>query len=221
MNNIQGMGIKGYMRLFSKRREREPVRLKRVLIVAGPPSSGKSSFLNDPNQYLSGASIPRGLRSDLLSGARMGLPALVRHTGQVDACVCLHVDLMQPFHGRGLHTSEALKTSFTSKAYQEWGVLECLRDAEEVVVVTLCLSRKELFRRWFERSIARGEKRMPARMVALYGDDREDAATLRALYSAWTDYVSSLPVRQHCGLDVSQGNYVYHPGFDPRLVVDG
>jgi hypothetical protein len=54
-------------------------------------------------------------------------------------------------------------------------VVQCLRDAEEVTVITVCLSRKELFRRWFELSIVSGEKRMPARMVALYGDDRDDA----------------------------------------------
>lgn len=65
-------------------------------------------------------------------------------------------------------------------------VVQCLRDAKEVSVVTVCLSRKELFRRWFDLSIVSGEKRMPARMVALYGDDSDDAATFRALYSAWT-----------------------------------
>lgn len=50
------------------------------------------------------------------------------------------LDLMQLFHGRGLHTSAALKAAFASKAYQEWGLLECLRDVEEVSVITLCLS---------------------------------------------------------------------------------
>jgi hypothetical protein len=62
---------------------------------------------------------------------------------------------------------------------------------------------------------------MPARMVALYGDDRDDAAMLRALYSAWTDYVSSFPISLHCGLDVSTESYVCHPSFAPGLVGDG
>ena len=61
---------------------------------------------------------------------------------------------------------------------------------------------------------------MPARMVALYGDDRDDAVTLRALYSAWIDYVSSFPISLHCGLDVSTESYVYHPRFAPSLVGD-
>jgi len=99
-------------------------------------------------------------------------------------------------------------------------VVQCLRDAEEVTVITVCLSRKELFRRWFELSIVSGEKRMPARMVALYGDNRDDAATLRALYSAWTDYVSSFSISLHCGLDVSTESYVYHPRFAASLVGD-
>ena len=73
-------------------------------------------------------------------------------------------------------------------------VVQCLRDAEKVTVINVCLSRKELFRRWFELSFVSGEKRMPARMVALYGNDRDDAATQRALYSALTDYVSSFPI---------------------------
>ena len=35
------------------------------------------------------------------------------------------------------------------------------------------------------QSVSR-EKRVPAGIVALYGDDSGDAATFRALYSAWT-----------------------------------
>ena len=207
--------------VFRKRKDQELLAFRRLLIVAGPPACGKSSFLSATEEYLTDSSVPADIRADLLSGRRLGVSALPEYVGPPDPCVCLHMDLMQPFHGQGLYTSKDLRSAFSPGAFQEWGLLECMRRAEEISFLTLCLGRKELFRRWFDRSIASGHTRLSARMVALYGDESEDAATLRALYTAWADYISGFPVRLHCGLGVSQKRYLYHSCFDPSLIDGG
>lgn len=194
--------------------------IDRLYVIAGPRSCGKTTFLKGPANHLTADDLPDSLRLLVDDPPSMcGASKLTAWKGKKLQSARLHVDLVTPLDEMDAFGPDDFSL-LSKKIYEDWDALGVISQAREVHFVTLFLPRRVLFRRWMERIDEPSRELVKKNVVTLYGDLREDAGALRALYQAWVDYAETFDHQGHHGLDVSAQNYQYHPKFTSDLVTD-
>ncbi|MES2981520.1 MAG: hypothetical protein V4727_04325 [Verrucomicrobiota bacterium] len=196
-------------------------KIDRLYVVAGPRSCGKSTFLENSAARIDAKSLPVPLQRIVADPPKLiEAYQMESHKGRQLGDIRLHVDLITPLDFVKGFSIENYDKFITNKMYTNWKALECIHYAKEVHFLTLFLSRQELFRRWLTRVIKSGEHHVRKNVVTIYGDSTDDAAPLRTLYQAWSDFVETFQHHGHSSLDVRESSYRYHPVFSPDLITD-
>lgn len=204
--------------------------IEHLILVAAPRSSGKSSFLNNPGQYLSHELQQEDLaflkKSPVPHRAVMDKGRIrQRHLTQM----IIHVDLTSPIMKyASARDIEELQKFITNNPYPDWKHLNNYRNAaEKISVLTLFIKREVNLNRWIHRCLSskyddrtssnkrylgkKPRERMPfykaATMAAILSSDNALPLLHQEIYKSWHKTVESMNPSSHHYLDISGSKY--------------
>lgn len=188
--------------------------IERLLIFAAPSGSGKTTFLNAPEERLAENTIPQCLSGfyDMARNHRTVMK--MKHASKpVFDNLCIHVDLTNPIRWMKPRPKrrDKLLERIGPKLFDDWKALKTYATrASTLDVVTFFVRREEHFRRWTGRALQQapgGQLRVI--VTTVNGDSTRNSELHRRVYHAWYEFANALHPRSFNVIDGNGETYQF------------
>jgi hypothetical protein len=123
-----------------------------------------------------------------------------RHANHQRATV--HIDIFTPFQDLRPLSERELVSEMNVDHFAAYPNLDCLADANRLLIVTLRAPRKLVLNRWLDR-VARDHREMVRTNLTRIYSDASDDLLFNRLYEAWYGFLDSMTVAERWRADVS------------------
>lgn len=159
-------------------------------LVAGPRSSGKTTFINwckkEPN-------LPDGLHelSQIVNQEPMYFMDLDQVSG-TEETVLVHLDMVTPFAEARFGAGDDMSEQISASRVWDYGQSCFLKGGTRTHILLLNVPRKVALRRYLDRKIRNNEMEVRTTLMQLYSDAYGDGP-YKQLYIAWDGVWDDLP----------------------------
>jgi hypothetical protein len=174
-----------------------------ICVIAGPRSIGKSRFIERCRVFPLGNELPPALRDHFASQPPVvHLMNLGNHRHANHQRATVHLDIFTPFQDLRPLSAHELGSEMQVARFAAYPHLDCLADANRLLIVTLRAPRQIVLNRWLDR-VAREHREMVRTNLARIYSDASDDRLFNRLYEAWYGFLDSMPVAERWRADVA------------------
>jgi hypothetical protein len=177
--------------------------VSQICVIAGPRSIGKSRFIERCSVFPLGNGLPPALRDHFASTPPVvHLMKLGNHRHANHQRATVHIDIFTPFQDLRPLSERELVSEMNVDRFAAYPNLDCLADANRLLIVTLRAPRKLVLNRWLDR-VARDHREMVRTNLARIYSDASGDLLFNRLYEAWYGFLDSMTVAERWRADVS------------------
>jgi hypothetical protein len=174
-----------------------------ICVIAGPRSIGKSRFIERCGVFPLRNGLPPVLCDHFASQPPV-VPLMTlgnhRHANHQRATV--HLDIFTPFQDLRPLSERDLVSEMHVDRFAAYPHLDCLADANRLLIVTLRAPRQIVLNRWLDR-VARDHRESVRTNLARIYSDASDDRLFNRLYEVWYEFLDSMKVAERWRADVS------------------
>ena len=200
--------------------------IDRLLVFAGQSGSGKTTFLENPEERLSSDQLPDEIADfHELGQEHIDLMYLHKLDQKKFDQVCIHVDLTNPVRWLDSRPNnrDKLLAEIEPSMFSRWHELEnCLNRASEIHFITFFVRREENFRRWVSRGLMGDpDSVFLKRVVAVNGDVTNHSELHRQVYRAWHGFEQNFSAKSRHIIDGNSTTYSFLSESDYENEING